>query len=180
MDWMNMNMIVDIAFLVFTIAFVWKLRKIMKYSEILSLQVANLKRDLEDKQKNIDTKFEDKTKNLLRVSKVQANDMFVLKTLIEKNEITLIDVRDIRELWRDGTIENAKHIPRGMLEFWLDPASPYHKPEFNTDKKLILFCAGAWRSALAVKTLQDMGFENIAEMEGGFGAWKKRGALIEE
>ena len=103
-----------------------------------------------------------------------------IKSLIEKNEITLIDVRDIRELWRDGTIENSKHIPRGMLEFWLDPASPYHKPEFITDKKLILFCASAWRSALAVKTLQDMGFENIAEMEGGFGAWKKRGALIEE
>ena len=89
MDWMNMNMVVDIAFLVFTIAFVWKLRKVMKYSENLSLQVANLKKDLEDKQKNIDTKFEDRTKNLLRVSKVQANDMFVLKTLIEKNEIRI-------------------------------------------------------------------------------------------
>ena len=84
----------------------------------------------------------------------------------------LIDIRDIRELKREGSIPGALHAPRGMLEFWLDPASPYHKPEFNTDKKLILFCAGAWRSALAVKTLQDMGFENIAEMEGGFGAWK--------
>ena len=91
-----------------------------------------------------------------------------------------IDIRDIRELKREGSIPGALHAPRGMLEFWLDPASPYHKPEFNTNKKLILFCAGAWRSALAVKTLQDMGFENIAEMEGGFGAWKQRGALIEE
>ena len=91
-----------------------------------------------------------------------------------------IDIRDVRELKREGRIPGALHAPRGMLEFWLDPASPYHKPEFNTDKKLILFCAGAWRSALAVKTLQDMGFENIAEMEGGFGAWKKRCALIEE
>ena len=91
-----------------------------------------------------------------------------------------IDIRDVRELKREGRIPGALHAPRGMLEFWLDPASPYHKPEFNTDKKLILFCAGAWRSALAVKTLQDMGFENIAEMEGGFGAWKQRGALIEK
>ena len=91
-----------------------------------------------------------------------------------------IDIRDIRELKREGRIKGALHAPRGMLEFWLDPASPYHKPEFITDKKLILFCAGAWRSALALKTLQDMGFENIPEMEGGFGAWKKRGALIEE
>ena len=91
-----------------------------------------------------------------------------------------IDIRDIRELKREGRIPGALHAPRGMLEFWLDPASPYHKPEFITDKKLILFCAGAWRSALAVKTLKDMGFKNIAEMEGGFGAWKQRGALIEE
>ena len=91
-----------------------------------------------------------------------------------------IDIRDVRELKREGRIPGALHAPRGMLEFWLDPASPYHKPEFNTDKKLILFCAGAWRSALAVKTLQDMGFENIAEMEGGFGSWKKRGAQIEQ
>ena len=91
-----------------------------------------------------------------------------------------IDIRDVRELKREGRIPGALHAPRGMLEFWLDPASPYYKAEFNTDKKLILFCAGAWRSALAVKTLQDMGFENIAEMEGGFGAWKKRGAPIEE
>ena len=91
-----------------------------------------------------------------------------------------IDIRDIRELKREGRIPGALHAPRGMLEFWLDPASPYHKPEFITDKKLILFCAGALRSALAVKTLKDMGFENIAEMEGGFGAWKKRGAQIEQ
>ena len=91
-----------------------------------------------------------------------------------------IDIRDIRELKREGSIPGAIHAPRGMLEFWLDPTSPYHKPEFITDKKLVLFCAGAWRSALAVKTLQDMGFENIAEMDGGFSAWKKRGAVIKE
>jgi|TARA_B100001057_G_scaffold37658_1_gene34012 rhodanese-related sulfurtransferase len=99
---------------------------------------------------------------------------------VEAGNAQFIDIRDIRELKRDGRIPGALHAPRGMLEFWLDPASPYHKPEFIMDKKLILFCASAWRSALAVKTLQDMGFENIAEMEGGFGEWKKRGAPIEE
>ena len=99
---------------------------------------------------------------------------------VEAGNAQFIDIRDIRELKRDGRIPGALHAPRGMLEFWLDPASPYHKTEFIMDKKLILFCASAWRSALAVKTLQDMGFENIAEMEGGFGEWKKRGAPIEE
>lgn len=91
----------------------------------------------------------------------------------------LVDIRDIRELRRDGRIPHAMHAPRGMLEFWVDPASPYHKPEFITDKKLVLFCAGALRSALAVKTLQDMGVTNIAEMEGGFGAWKSRGGPVD-
>ena len=99
---------------------------------------------------------------------------------VAEGSAQFIDIRDIRELKRDGRIPSALHAPRGMLEFWLDPTSPHHKPEFITDKKLILFCASAWHSALAVKTLQDMGFENIAEMEGGFGAWKKRGAPIEE
>lgn len=97
----------------------------------------------------------------------------------EAGETLMVDIRDIRELKRDGRIPGAMHAPRGMLEFWVDPESPYHKPEFATDKKLVLFCASAWRSALAVKTLQDMGVENIAEMEGGFSAWKGRGAPIE-
>ena len=92
---------------------------------------------------------------------------------VEAGTAQFVDIRDIRELKLEGRIPGALHAPRGMLEFWLDP-------EFIADKKLILFCASAWHSALAVKTLQDMGFENIAEMEGGFGAWKKRGALIEE
>ena len=79
-----------------------------------------------------------------------------------------VDIRDIRELKRESRIPGAMHALRGILEFWVDPASPYHKPEFITDKKFVLFCAGAWRSTLAVKILQDMGFETIAEMEGGF------------
>ncbi|WP_372884299.1 rhodanese-like domain-containing protein [Shimia sp.] len=94
-------------------------------------------------------------------------------------ELVMVDIRDIRELKREGRIPGAIHAPRGMLEFWIDPESPYHRPELATGQTLVLFCAGAWRSALAVKTLQDMGVENIAEMEGGFGAWKARGAAVD-
>ena len=92
----------------------------------------------------------------------------------------LVDIRDPRELSREGRIPGAFHAPRGMLEFWIDPQSPYHKPELASGKTLILFCASAWRSALSVKTLQDMGVDNIAEIDGGFGAWRKAGAPIEK
>ena len=89
----------------------------------------------------------------------------------QAGKATLIDIRDIRELDREGRIEGAFHAPRGMLEFWADPDSPYHKDIFATDGMLILFCASSWRSALAAKTLQDMGFDNIRDMDGGFTAW---------
>jgi len=92
----------------------------------------------------------------------------------------LVDIRDVRELAKTGRIPGALHAPRGMLEFWVDPESPYHKPDFATDKRIVLFCASAWRSALAAKTLQDMGVENVAEMDGGFSAWKDAGLPIEQ
>ena len=98
--------------------------------------------------------------------------------MVAAGKALFVDIRDPRELARDGSIEGAFHAPRGMLEFWIAPDSPYHKEELATDKTLILYCASAWRSALSVKALQDMGVENIAEMEGGFGAWKKRGAPV--
>ena len=102
-----------------------------------------------------------------------------VKTLYEKKEITLIDVRDIRELWKEGTIEDSKHIPRGMLEFWLDPESSYYKAnKVNNIKKMVLFCALGWRSALATKSLVDMGFKNVAHVDGGFDALKKSGLSI--
>ena len=102
-----------------------------------------------------------------------------VKQLIEKKEITLIDVRDIRELWKEGTIENSRHIPRGMLEFWLDPESSYYKTNKVHDiKKIVLFCALGLRSALATKSLVDMGFKNVAHVEGGFDALKKSGLNI--
>ena len=102
-----------------------------------------------------------------------------VKSLMEKNEITLIDVRDIRELWRDGTIENSKHIPRGMLEFWLDPNSSYYQEnKLKDSKKMVFFCAMGFRSALATKTLVDMGFKNVANAEGGFDALKNAGLKV--
>ena len=102
-----------------------------------------------------------------------------VKQLVEKNEISLIDVRDIRELWKEGTIENARHIPRGMLEFWLDPESSYYKANKIKDiKKMVLFCALGFRSALATKSLVDMGFQNVAHVEGGFDALKRSGLNV--
>jgi len=102
-----------------------------------------------------------------------------VKSLLEKKEITLIDVRDIRELWKEGTVENSKHIPRGMLEFWLDPESSYYKSnEIKDIKKIVLFCALGLRSALATKSLVDMGFKNVAHVAGGFDALKNSGIKI--
>ena len=104
-----------------------------------------------------------------------------VKNLVEKKEITLIDVRDIRELWKEGTIKNSKHIPRGMLEFWLDPESTYYQSnKIKEIKKMALFCALGWRSALATKSLIDMGFTNVAHVDGGFDALKKSGLKIVE
>tara|TARA_Y200000002_G_scaffold337303_1_gene305975 strand:+ start:296 stop:694 length:399 start_codon:yes stop_codon:yes gene_type:complete len=102
-----------------------------------------------------------------------------IKKLLENNEITLIDVRDIRELWKEGTIENSKHIPRGMLEFWLDPESKYYQAnKIQNVKKIVLFCALGWRSALATKSLVEMGFKNVAHVNGGFNALKKSGLKV--
>jgi rhodanese-related sulfurtransferase len=102
-----------------------------------------------------------------------------VKQLFEKKEITLIDIRDIRELWKEGTIENSRHIPRGMLEFWLDPESSYYKTNKIKDmKKMVLFCALGFRSALATKSLVDMGFKNVAHVDGGFDALKKSGLNV--
>ena len=93
--------------------------------------------------------------------------------------VQFVDVRDVRELEREGVVPGAVHAPRGMLEFWVDPESPYHRPVFAEDKEFILFCAAGWRSALATKTLQDMGVPRVAHIEGGFTAWKAAGAPVE-
>ena len=98
---------------------------------------------------------------------------------LKKGETTLIDIRDIRELWKEGTTEGAIHIPRGMLEFWLDPESSYYKDrKIGEIKNMVLFCALGMRSALATKSLNDMGFENVSHVDGGFDALKKIGLKI--
>ena len=94
-------------------------------------------------------------------------------------DVVLVDIRDPRELERDGQVPGAFRVTRGMLEFWIDPASPYYKPIFGEDKKFVFFCAGALRSALAAKTAQDMGLKPVAHVIGGFGAWKKAGGPFE-
>jgi rhodanese-related sulfurtransferase len=96
-----------------------------------------------------------------------------------RDDVQFVDLRDVRELEREGMIPGAFHAPRGMLEFWVDPASPYHKDVFAQDKRFVLFCAMGWRSALATKTLQDMGLPKVAHVEGGFTAWKEKGAPVQ-
>ena len=113
------------------------------------------------------------------LSEIKTLEPSQVKELENNDQCTLIDIRDIRELWRDGTIKGAIHIPRGMLEFWLDPQSQYYnEKKFSKEKKLVLFCAAGLRSALATKTLKDMGYENIAHANGGFGSLSNEGFEI--
>ncbi len=96
-----------------------------------------------------------------------------------RDDVVFVDIRDPREQEREGKMPGAFNCTRGMLEFWIDPASPYHKPVFAQDKKFVFFCAGGWRSALAAKTAHDMGMKPVAHMRGGFGEWKKAGKPVE-
>ena len=99
--------------------------------------------------------------------------------MVNDNKCNLIDIRDIRELQKDGKVEGANHIPRGMLEFWMDPDSQYFKDgKIDMNKEMVLFCAGGLRSALATKTLQNMGFKNICHVDGGFGSMQNSGFKI--
>ena len=93
--------------------------------------------------------------------------------------VVFVDLRDPRELEREGRIPGAFHCTRGMLEFWIDPDSPYHKPVFAQDKRFVFYCAGGWRSALAAKTAHDMGLENVAHVAGGLAAWREAGGPVE-
>lgn len=109
------------------------------------------------------------------VSAVSIED--AVKRLDDENT-QFVDIRDVRELWREGTIPGALHVPRGMIEFWVDPDSPYHKPVFAADKTFLLFCASNWRSALATKALMEMGMTNVCHLEGGFNKWKEHDAPV--
>ena len=99
---------------------------------------------------------------------------------LDDPRLQLVDIRDPRELEREGTAPGCVHAPRGMLEFWVDPASPYFKPVFGDDsKEFVLFCGAGWRSALATKALQDMGMRNVAHIDGGFAEWKAQAAPVQ-
>ena len=119
-------------------------------------------------------------KTLLAEANAVATAISPANALALQNDpnVVFVDIRDPRELDREGMIPNAFSAPRGMLEFWVDPDSPYYKPVFSGEKKLVLYCASAWRSALAVKTLHDMGLDNVAHLEGGFTAWTAAGGAV--
>jgi rhodanese-related sulfurtransferase len=101
------------------------------------------------------------------------------RALHGRDDVVFVDLRDPRELTREGRMPGAVHCPRGMLEFWIDPASPYHKPVFAEDKRFVFFCAGGLRSALAAQTAQRMGLKPVAHIDEGFRGWKKAGGAVE-
>ncbi|MDE0384898.1 MAG: rhodanese-like domain-containing protein [Defluviicoccus sp.] len=111
-----------------------------------------------------------------QVDKLEVDDALALHG---KDDVVFVDLRDIRELAKTGRIAGARHVPRGMLEFWIDPESPYHKPFFAEDRTFVFYCAGAWRSALAAKTADDMGLAPVAHLAGGIQAWIDAGGPID-
>ncbi|RCW28147.1 rhodanese-related sulfurtransferase [Ciceribacter lividus] len=110
---------------------------------------------------------------------VEAIDAAEGRTLHGRRDVVFVDLRDPREREREGTIEGAFSCPRGMLEFWIDPESPYHKPVFAGNSRFVFFCASGWRSALAAKTAGEMGLESVCHLEGGFTAWRAAGHPVE-
>ena len=113
------------------------------------------------------------------MAQVKTYSVGEVKARLNDPNVQIVDIRDVREL-SAGTVTGSYHAPRGMLEFWVDPASPYHKPLFADEgKEFILFCGAGWRSALATKTLQDMGMRNVAHIDGGYAEWVKQGAPTE-
>lgn len=112
--------------------------------------------------------------------KIQTISVADALEIYQDDAVTVVDIRDIRELYRDGKIPGAYHAPRGMLEFWVDPESPYHKPVFASGKRFVFYCGGGMRSALAAETVQQMGLDNSCHIAGGFAAWKKANQPIEK
>jgi rhodanese-related sulfurtransferase len=97
----------------------------------------------------------------------------------QRDDVVFIDIRDVREIAKTGRIAGARHVPRGMLEFWIDPESPYYKHFFGEDKTFVFYCAASWRSALSARTAQEMGLAPVAHIDGGFNAWRDAGGPIE-
>lgn len=111
---------------------------------------------------------------------IEAISIDEAEALIDDEHTIFVDIRDIRELQREGKLPGATHAPRGMIEFWVDPDSPYHREVFAEDRKFVFYCASAWRSALTTNTVQTMGMENVCHMAGGFSAWKEAEKPIEQ
>jgi len=112
-------------------------------------------------------------------AKIETLSVAEASALHGRDDVVFVDLRDPRELEREGRLPGAFHCPRGMLEFWIDPESPYAKPVFSQDKRFVFFCAGGMRSALAAEAAQEMGLKPVAHIDGGFGAWQKAGAPVE-
>ena len=113
-------------------------------------------------------------------ARIETIEAEAAKGLLGDGDVLFVDIRDVRELDREGMIPGALHAPRGMLEFWVDPESPYHKEIFASGRKFVFYCASGWRSALATSALQDMGLEPVAHLGGGFSAWKQAGGEVAE
>ena len=111
-------------------------------------------------------------------SRIKTISLEEAKGRLGSDRVVFVDLRDVRELEREGLIPGAFHCPRGMLEFWIDPESPYHKDVFASGKEFVFYCNGAWRSALAADVAQQMGLPRVVEMEGGFTAWKNAGLPV--
>jgi rhodanese-related sulfurtransferase len=110
---------------------------------------------------------------------IETLDVATARRLLDDSSVVFVDLRDIRELAREGKIPGAFHAPRGMLEFWVDPESPYHKDVFSSGKRLVFYCQSGWRSALATQTVQRMGLTNVCHIGGGFSEWKSANAPVE-
>jgi rhodanese-related sulfurtransferase len=110
------------------------------------------------------------------IEEISAEDAL---SMVGNEDVVIVDIRDVRELKRDGKIPGSIHCPRGMLEFWIDPDSPYHKEVFAQEKKFVFHCASGWRSALATEVVQRMGLKPVAHIDSGFSGWKKAGGPVE-
>ena len=120
-------------------------------------------------------------KQLMKAAAAEVDELTAQEALAMKgDDVVIVDIRDIRELEREGRIPGSYHAPRGMLEFWVDPESPYHKPIFAQEKTFLIVCASGWRSLLATQTLQRMGLKPVRSLAGGFSAWRAAGGPVEE
>ncbi len=120
-------------------------------------------------------------RELLDAARAEIDNMAAARAVarLGDDDVVFVDLRDVRELGREGGIPGAFHAPRGMLEFWIDPESPYHKPIFAEDRHFVFYCASGWRSALAARTAQDMGLRKVSHIDGGFTAWKEAGGPVD-